>query len=136
VDFAAGYLAGRDRKRVKAMPLTVADLRTLEIYLAGVLNRSEHHAKTVGAIALALIGAVLWKKDPVPIEVAHAMAKQRTSCGFIFQVRGTRSPRAAWAGTVWPRYKTIHRDEVHAKGVDLQTYRAANMNNPQQLTPC
>ncbi|SRR6266702_3241907 len=51
------------------MPLTVADLKTLEKYLAGVMNRSEHHADTVGAIALALVGAVLWKKDATPIEV-------------------------------------------------------------------
>ena len=51
------------------MPLTVADLETLESYLTGVLNRSEHHAETVGAIALALIGAVLWRKDATPIEV-------------------------------------------------------------------
>jgi len=51
------------------MPLTVADLETLEAYLAGVMNRSEHHAETVGAIALALIGAVLWRKDPEPIAV-------------------------------------------------------------------
>ena len=51
------------------MPRTVADLETLEGYLAGVLNRSEHHAETVGAIALALIGAVLWRKDATPLEV-------------------------------------------------------------------
>jgi hypothetical protein len=51
------------------MSLTVADLDTLEAYLAGVMNRSDHHAQTVGAVALALIGAVLWRKDPEPIEV-------------------------------------------------------------------
>ena len=51
------------------MSLTVADLDTLESYLNGVLNRSQHHAQTVGAIALALIGAVLWRKDPEPVEV-------------------------------------------------------------------
>lgn len=51
------------------MSLTVGDLETLESYLSGVMNRSEHHANTVGATALALIGAVLWKKDDVPIEV-------------------------------------------------------------------
>jgi hypothetical protein len=33
------------------------------------MNRSEHHAEAVGAIALALIGAVLWRKDAQPIEV-------------------------------------------------------------------
>jgi len=37
------------------MPLTVADLDTLEQYLAGVMNRSVHHAETVGAIVLALL---------------------------------------------------------------------------------
>ena len=42
------------------MPLTVADLDTLEAYLAGLMHRSDHHAQTVGAVALALIGAVLW----------------------------------------------------------------------------
>jgi hypothetical protein len=51
------------------MSLQVADLETLERYLDGVMNRSEHHAATVGAIALALLGAVLWKKDDAPVEV-------------------------------------------------------------------
>lgn len=51
------------------MTLQVADLETLERYLDGVMNRSGHHATTVGAIALALLGAVLWKKDDAPVEV-------------------------------------------------------------------
>jgi hypothetical protein len=51
------------------VPLQVADLTMLEAYLDGVMNRSEHHASTVGGIALALLGAVLWKKDDVPVEV-------------------------------------------------------------------
>lgn len=51
------------------MPLAVSDLETLETYLAGVMDRSQHHAESVRAIALALIGAVLWRKDADPIEV-------------------------------------------------------------------
>jgi hypothetical protein len=51
------------------MPLQVADLSMLETYLDGVMNRSEHHATAVGGIALALLGAVLWKKDAAPLEV-------------------------------------------------------------------
>lgn len=51
------------------MPLAVADLDSLERYLEGVLNRREHHARTVGAIALALVGAVLWREDSGPIEL-------------------------------------------------------------------
>lgn len=44
------------------MPLEVADLNTLLEYFTGVMNRT-HHAPNVNAIALALLGAVLWKKD-------------------------------------------------------------------------
>jgi hypothetical protein len=51
------------------MPISVDDVATLETYLQGVINRSEHHAETVGAIALALLGAVLWRKDGKPLEV-------------------------------------------------------------------
>ena len=51
------------------MAMQVADLATLELYLGGVMNRSEHHAEAVGGIALALVGAVLWKKDDTPMEV-------------------------------------------------------------------
>jgi len=70
------------------MPLTVADLDTLEIYLSGVLNRSEHHAETVGAIALALIGAVLWRKDSEPIQVRTYAGE--TANILWFQVSGNR----------------------------------------------
>jgi len=51
------------------MPISVDDVATLETYLQGVMNRSKHHAETVGAIALALLGAVLWRKDEKPLEV-------------------------------------------------------------------
>lgn len=51
------------------MPISVDDMATLEQYLQGVMNRSDDHAETVGAIALALLGAVLWRKDEKPLEV-------------------------------------------------------------------
>jgi hypothetical protein len=51
------------------MPISVDDVTTLERYLQGVMGRSEHHAETVGAVALALLGAVLWRKDEKPLEV-------------------------------------------------------------------
>ena len=70
------------------MPQTVADLDTLESYLAGVLNRSEHHAQTVGAVALALVGAVLWRKDATPIEVRTYDGK--TANILWFHVAGQR----------------------------------------------
>jgi len=51
------------------MPISVDDVATLETYLDGVMNRSDHHAETVGAIALALLGSVLWRKDGKPLQV-------------------------------------------------------------------
>jgi len=44
------------------MPQTVSDLDTLMTYFSGVMDRT-HHAPNVDAIALALLGAVLWRKD-------------------------------------------------------------------------
>jgi len=44
------------------MPQTVSDLDTLLEYFSGVMSRT-HHAPKVDAIALAVLGAVLWKKD-------------------------------------------------------------------------
>jgi len=44
------------------MPLTVSDLDTLVTYFTGVMDRT-HHAPNVDAVALALLGAVLWRKD-------------------------------------------------------------------------
>lgn len=41
--------------------LTVSDLDTLVTYFTGVMDRT-HHAPNVDAVALALLGAVLWRK--------------------------------------------------------------------------
>lgn len=51
----------------KAAPVT--DINTLKAYIEGVMARADHHAPTVGAVALALAGAIVWKKDDDPIEV-------------------------------------------------------------------
>jgi hypothetical protein len=44
-------------------------LDVLSQYIRGVLRRAEHHAGAVDAIVLTIAGAVLWRKDPDPIEV-------------------------------------------------------------------
>jgi hypothetical protein len=51
------------------MPLTVEDVDTLQRYMRGVMDRAGHHAGNVSAIALALAGAIVWHKDPEPVEV-------------------------------------------------------------------
>ncbi|EMC0410304.1 hypothetical protein VBP81_004359 [Vibrio fluvialis] len=54
------------------MALTVKDVNLLSQYIAGVMARAEHHAGNVEEIALALAGAILWRKDDTNIKVmAH-----------------------------------------------------------------
>lgn len=45
------------------MPLPVTDVEILKSYITGVMERADHHANEVEQIALALAGAVIWKKD-------------------------------------------------------------------------
>jgi hypothetical protein len=45
------------------MPVAVSDIETLKRYVDGVMRRSEHHAGNVGGAALALAGAIVWRKD-------------------------------------------------------------------------
>jgi hypothetical protein len=52
------------------MALTVTEIEELREYLGGVMNRADHHADSVNEIALALAGAILWRKnDDEPIKV-------------------------------------------------------------------
>lgn len=61
------------------MPKKVEDLDVLSQYIRGVLRRAEHHAGAVDAIALTVAGAVLWRKDPEPIEVFEREGKLRNA---------------------------------------------------------
>lgn len=45
------------------MALTVTDVEQLRGYIQGVMARADHHAGNVKEIALALAGAILWRKD-------------------------------------------------------------------------
>ncbi len=45
------------------MALTVTEVNLLSEYISGVMFRVEHHAGNVEVIALALAGAILWRKD-------------------------------------------------------------------------
>lgn len=52
------------------MALTVKEVEGLRTYLNGVMERADHHAGAVNEIALALAGAILWRKDDEePIKV-------------------------------------------------------------------
>jgi hypothetical protein len=51
------------------MPIPITDLPNLSRYADGVMERSDDHAEKVGGIALALLGAILWKADAATLEV-------------------------------------------------------------------
>jgi hypothetical protein len=45
------------------MAFTVTEIEELRDYINGVIDRADHHAGGVSEIALALTGAILWRKD-------------------------------------------------------------------------
>lgn len=64
------YLGGRLLQLASSWPAPLADdIATLQEYAQGVMARSEHHANAVGSIALALMGAVIWRADPGSIRI-------------------------------------------------------------------
>ncbi|EHW1571418.1 hypothetical protein K2784_004799, partial [Escherichia coli] len=50
------------------MTIKATDIEILHRYAEGVMERSNHHAKNVGAAALTLLGGVIWKALPGSIE--------------------------------------------------------------------
>jgi Integron cassette protein VCH_CASS1 chain len=45
------------------MPRTITDVDILQEYISGVMDRADHHAGNVIEVALAIAGAVIWRKD-------------------------------------------------------------------------
>lgn len=45
------------------MAISVNSIQILQDYLRGVLDRAGHHALNVEGVALALLGAMIWKSD-------------------------------------------------------------------------
>ena len=51
------------------MAKEVTHIELLKEYVDGVVVRADHHARWVNEIALALVGAIVWKKDQAPLKV-------------------------------------------------------------------
>jgi hypothetical protein len=45
------------------MPQAIASVDVLQQYIQGVMARAEHHANNVDEVALAVAGAVVWRKE-------------------------------------------------------------------------
>jgi hypothetical protein len=55
--------AGDADESLPDMPVTLHDVDMLKLYIDGVMGRAGHHAQDVSAVALALAGAIVWRKD-------------------------------------------------------------------------
>ena len=51
------------------MSIQADDIQTLHAYAKGVMARVAHHAGNVGAIALALLGGIIWRTEPGSIKI-------------------------------------------------------------------
>jgi|HubBroStandDraft_1064217.scaffolds.fasta_scaffold93078_2 hypothetical protein len=51
------------------MAIQAHDVETMHRYAGGVMERAGHHAGNVGSIALALLGAIIWRGEPGSIEI-------------------------------------------------------------------
>lgn len=51
------------------MAVTAHDVQTLHDYAIGVMSRADHHAGEVKAIALALLGGIVWRAEPGSIDI-------------------------------------------------------------------
>ena len=56
------------------MPRTVSNVDVLQEYIAGVMERAAHHAGDVEEIALAVAGALIWRKEG-PIKIYEREGK-------------------------------------------------------------
>jgi Integron cassette protein VCH_CASS1 chain len=46
------------------MAISATNIAALHTYAQGVMSRAMHHAGNVDAIALPLLGAIVWRADP------------------------------------------------------------------------
>ncbi|WP_319528956.1 hypothetical protein [uncultured Cohaesibacter sp.] len=51
------------------MAISAEDVEVLHQYAEGVMNRADHHAGQVKAIALAILGAIVWRASPGTISI-------------------------------------------------------------------
>jgi hypothetical protein len=51
------------------MTILADDLQTLHDYAEGVMSRAHHHSPNVSAIALAVLGGIIWRCQPGSVRI-------------------------------------------------------------------
>lgn len=95
------------------MPTKITDLDILKEYIRGVMGRADHHAKNINEITLALVGAIIWKKDQEPIEVMVHKGEMKN----VLWVR-INGVRYAFSYNHKNNSVSMHRDSTHGVLVD------------------
>ena len=90
------------------MPAPLRDIDVLQEYLRGVMEKADHHAQNVDQIALALIGAVVWRKDAADIEVMEHNGKLANVLWVRIGQRRYAMSYNHVAGTIEVREKSTH----------------------------
>lgn len=57
------------------MAIQADDVDTLHRHAEGVMQRVAHHAGNVGAVALALLGGIIWRVKPGSIQIKEYSGK-------------------------------------------------------------
>ena len=104
------------------MAIPINTLTDLESYAQDVMHRANKHAPNVNEIVPLLVGAVLWRKDAVPVEIRE---------------RGGQPRNAAWVMINGTRYFFTydrHRQAIHAREGGMTGRLLASFTNASQVT--
>jgi hypothetical protein len=103
------------------LALTVTEVDELRDYLIGVMERADDHAGDVRNIALALAGAILWRKDD----------------GEPIQVRSHNGQAAnvLWARIGGTRYAFSYNHQAAAIDMRRDTLRGPTLHSFTNATP-
>jgi hypothetical protein len=98
------------------MPLPVTDVEILKDYINRVMVRADHHANEVEEIALALAGAIIWKKDAG--KDIQVMQKEGDTKNVLWVSIGGERFAFSYNHTA----KTIEMREGNMRGVVLHSF--------------
>ena len=95
------------------MPIHADDVETLHRYAEGVMSRVAHHAGNVGAIALTLLGGIIWRATPGSIEIKQYGGQLANMLWWESASSGTRYACAYNHQTHEVRDRTTQGDVLH-----------------------
>ncbi|QDF29331.1 hypothetical protein [Halarcobacter anaerophilus] len=95
------------------MAVTVKDVDTLQEYIIGVMGRADHHAGNVNEIALALAGAIVWKKDIASIKVME---------------RESETKNVLWVNINGKKYAFVYNHDTGKIDMREKTIQGSNLH--------